>query len=109
MLSLDGRILGINTYKQDTTFDGRPVDGIGFALSGPNVRQRVGAYIDNPNGPLTRYINSHSASNPDADKHTTSRANLNTDPAGNADTYPRSNCYANANTDAYPISNRITG
>ena len=51
MLSLDGRILGINTYKQETTFDGRPVDNIGFALLGPAVHKRVDAYIDNPNGP----------------------------------------------------------
>jgi len=33
LLSLSGEVLGINTFKYETTRSGRPVEGIGFAVS----------------------------------------------------------------------------
>lgn len=41
LLSLEGLILGINTFKYEETGDGRPVDRLGFAISGATVQGRV--------------------------------------------------------------------
>ena len=41
LLSLDGEILGINTYGYDTTEDGRPVEGVSFAVSAETVAAQV--------------------------------------------------------------------
>lgn len=37
MLTLDGRVLGVNTFK----YVGTSVEGVGFALSGPHVKGRI--------------------------------------------------------------------
>ncbi len=42
MLSVDGQVLGINTYKYEETPDGRPLDNLGFAVYGPTVSAWVG-------------------------------------------------------------------
>ena len=41
MLSMSGKILGINTFGYETTRDGRPVEGLGFAISGTTVQQQI--------------------------------------------------------------------
>ena len=37
MLTVDGRVLGVNTFK----YVGTSVEGLGFALSGPHVKERI--------------------------------------------------------------------
>jgi len=37
LLSLSGKVLGINTYRYETTESGRPVEGMGFAVSEASV------------------------------------------------------------------------
>ena len=41
MLSVSGKILGINTFKLSRTRTGRPTEGLGFAISEQTVRQRI--------------------------------------------------------------------
>ena len=41
MLSTDGEILGINTYRIDEAESGRVASGLGFAVSETTVRQRI--------------------------------------------------------------------
>ena len=43
MLSLSGEILGINTFGIEETDTGRPVEGLGFAISGTTVQGRIPA------------------------------------------------------------------
>ena len=41
MLSMSGKIIGINTFKVEQTDAGRPVDRLGFAISGTTVQQSI--------------------------------------------------------------------
>ena len=41
MLSMAGEILGINTFRREQTQGGRPVMGVGFAVSGTTVQQQI--------------------------------------------------------------------
>ena len=41
MLSMSGKILGINTFRHEKTQSGRPVEGLGFAISGTTVQQQI--------------------------------------------------------------------
>ncbi len=41
MLSLSGQILGINTFRYEETESGRPVEGVGFAISEQTVQQQI--------------------------------------------------------------------
>ena len=41
MLSLSGEIVGINTFRYHETESGRPVEGLGFAISEKTVRGRI--------------------------------------------------------------------
>jgi len=43
LLSMSGDVLGINTYKYESTKDGRPVEGIGFAVSEVTVKHELPA------------------------------------------------------------------
>ena len=43
MLSMDGEILGINTFRIDESDSGRSAKGLGFAVSGTTVQQRIPA------------------------------------------------------------------
>ena len=43
MLSMDGEILGINTFRIDESDSGRSAEGLGFAVSGTTVQQRIPA------------------------------------------------------------------
>ena len=41
MLSMSGKILGINTFGYEKTQSGRPVEGLSFAISGTTVQQQI--------------------------------------------------------------------
>ena len=41
MLSLSGKILGVHTFGIDETHSGRPTEGLGFAISGTTVQERI--------------------------------------------------------------------
>ena len=41
MLSETGRILGINTFRQEETQSGRPVDNVGFAIAAPTIQEQL--------------------------------------------------------------------
>ena len=41
MLSLDGKILGINTFRREETQSGRRVEGLNFAISGTTVQRLI--------------------------------------------------------------------
>ena len=41
MLSPSGQILGINTFRYEETESGRPVEGVGFAISEETVQQQI--------------------------------------------------------------------
>ena len=41
MLSETGRILGINTFRQEETQSGRPVDNVGFAVAAPTIQEQL--------------------------------------------------------------------
>ena len=41
MLSMSDKILGINTFRHEKTQSGRPVEGLGFAISGTTVQQQI--------------------------------------------------------------------
>ena len=41
MLSISGKILGINTFRYDESQSGRPTEGLGFAISGTTVQQQI--------------------------------------------------------------------
>ena len=41
MLSMDGKIIGINTFGYDETQSGRPVEGLNFAISGTTVQSLI--------------------------------------------------------------------
>lgn len=41
LLSMSGEILGINTFRHEETDSGRPVEGLGFAISGTTVQSLV--------------------------------------------------------------------
>ena len=41
MLSPDGEILGINTFRYDSSESGRPAEGLGFAISEKTVQARI--------------------------------------------------------------------
>ncbi|MXX53848.1 MAG: trypsin-like serine protease [Dehalococcoidia bacterium] len=41
MLSLSGEILGVHTFGIDETSGGRPLQGLGFAISGTTVQERI--------------------------------------------------------------------
>ena len=43
MLSMSGKILGINTYRYEETERGRPVEGLGFAMSETTVQSQIPA------------------------------------------------------------------
>ena len=43
MLSMDGEILGINTYILEQSGSGRPLEGLNFAISGTTVQQTIPA------------------------------------------------------------------
>ena len=53
MLTMDGRVLGIITFRREKSYGGRPVDNIGFALSGPAVHEWAHDHIDNLETPPT--------------------------------------------------------
>ena len=53
LLAADGSVIGINTSKREYTDSGRPVDGVGFAVSEVTVRERLpqlkaGRYVVTP-------------------------------------------------------------
>ena len=39
LLSIDGRVVGINTASNDYSSDGRPVDGVGWAIAEESIQQ----------------------------------------------------------------------
>lgn len=41
LLSLSGAVLGVNTYRTESSTDGRDVQGIGFAVSQKTLQQRI--------------------------------------------------------------------
>ena len=41
MLSETGQILGINTFRQEETQSGRPVDNVGFAIAAPTIQEQL--------------------------------------------------------------------
>ena len=41
MLSVSGKLLGINTFRLSRTRTGRPAEGLGFAISEQTIRQRI--------------------------------------------------------------------
>ena len=41
MLSISGEVLGINTFRHEETDSGRPVEGLGFAISEQTVQERI--------------------------------------------------------------------
>ena len=43
MLSMSGKILGINTFRYDESESGRPAEGLGFAISEKTVQERIPA------------------------------------------------------------------
>ena len=43
LLSLSGEVLGINTFRYETTRTGRPVEGIGFAVSEVTIMHQLSA------------------------------------------------------------------
>ena len=43
MLSMNGKILGINTFRIDESNSGRATEGLGFAVSGTTVQQQIPA------------------------------------------------------------------
>ena len=51
MLSMSGKILGINTFRYDETESGRPAEGLGFAVSGTTVQQQIPALQASPPAP----------------------------------------------------------
>ncbi len=58
LLTSDGRVIGVNTYKREVSSTGRPVEGLGFALSEMSVQSqlpvlRAGRYVAAPTETLT--------------------------------------------------------
>lgn len=53
LLSIYGEILGINTYRWEQTPGGRPVEGLGFAISGTRVQAIVPALKAAPPAPAS--------------------------------------------------------
>ncbi len=51
MLSMSGKILGINTFRYDETESGRPAEGLGFAVSGTTVQQQIPTLQAGPPAP----------------------------------------------------------
>ena len=51
MLSLDGKIIGINTFGYDETQSGRPVEGLNFAISGTTVQNLIPDCAPHPPSP----------------------------------------------------------
>ncbi len=51
LLSTSGQILGINTFRHEETEGGRPVEGLGFAVSGTTVQALVPALKAAPPAP----------------------------------------------------------
>ncbi len=51
LLSMSGQILGINTFRHEETGGGRPVEGLGFAISGTTVQSLVPALKAAPPAP----------------------------------------------------------
>ena len=51
ILSVSGEILGINTFRYDESQSGRPTDGLGFAISGTTVQQRIRTLRAGPPAP----------------------------------------------------------
>lgn len=41
LLSLSGNVIGVNTYKLETSDDGRNVQGLGFAVSQRTLKERI--------------------------------------------------------------------
>ena len=41
MLSMTGQVLGINTFRHEETDSGRPVEGLGFAISEQTIQERI--------------------------------------------------------------------
>ena len=57
LLSSSGEVVGINTYTHDWSSEGRPVDGVGFAISEQTIRgvlqdMKLGSRVDIP-GPTS--------------------------------------------------------
>ena len=58
LLTSDGHVIGINTFKREVSSSGRPVEGLGFALSEMSVRSQLpvlkaGRYVAGPTETLT--------------------------------------------------------
>ena len=51
MLSMSGKILGINTFRYDESQSGRPTEGLGFAISGTTVQQQIPTLLAGPPAP----------------------------------------------------------
>ena len=51
MLSMTGQIVGVNTYRIDESNSGRTAEGLGFAISGTTVRQRLSSLKAGSPGP----------------------------------------------------------
>ena len=51
MLSMSGKILGINTFRYDESQSGRPTEGLGFAISGTTVQQQIPTLRAGPPAP----------------------------------------------------------
>ena len=51
MLSMSGKILGINTFRYDESQSGRPPEGLGFAISGTTVQQQIPTLRAGPPAP----------------------------------------------------------
>ena len=51
MLSISGKILGINTFRHDESQSGRPTEGLGFAISGTTVQQQIPTLRAGPPAP----------------------------------------------------------
>ena len=65
MLSMDGKIIGINTFGYSQTQSGRPTDGLGFALSMSDALPRImelragtpgPTAVPTPSGPIANFF-----------------------------------------------------
>ena len=74
MLSETGQILGINTFRQEETQSGRPVDNVGFAVAAPTIQEQLHTLKTAP--PSDATPNSHTAPNTTPDPHTNAKRGL---------------------------------
>ena len=105
MLSLDGKIIGINTFRIYQSQSGRQAEGLNFAISATTVQQLIPTLrtastrpTPHPHPPPNANADSYANANPYANANTNSHCYANTNAYANSPTHAHTHAYTNTHS-----------